>query len=133
MSAKSDERMRLRLTALADEVRTWCKAIDHVDPACRCRLAEQPGFQALDNVDCRSGRRCLGMTVLVVRTHMGMLRLNTRHLAAAQVPPMLADLKALFDELPTTTAWRPFAERLAATLDTGRDPSRNPAEGAPPS
>lgn len=123
MSTTHDERMRARLAALADRVVEWKKAVDRIDPACVCVLDATPGYGALNNPSCRSGRRCRGMTVLVIRTHMGMLRVGGRHLANSHIPDLVDDLADLMADLPATTDWEAFATRLAAALDTGRDPN----------
>ena len=125
MSRSNDERMRRRLSAYAAAVAQWKDARDHVSKNCVCVLPTIPGFQPFDNVDCRAGRRCLAMTVLSIRVAMSALRIDTRKLAAADIPQMVDDLAALFAELPSTTDWLAFANRLQAIATTGRDP--NPA------
>jgi hypothetical protein len=116
---KHNTRMRAKLAPLAVDVASWKDALDAVSPACSCTLPTRPGFVPFDNVRCDAGRHCLAMTVLTVRTHMGMVHMNTRRLSAAAIPAMVADLAALFADLPTTTDWLTFAKELQRIVTTG--------------
>lgn len=133
-----DDRLRARLGPLAVDVRAWKDALDAVSPRCTCTLSTEPGYTAVDNATCpASTRRCRSMVVLTVRTHMGMNRIPTRALAAADIPRMVQDLADLLAGLDDVTDWIAFGTRLQATIRTGRDPDRpsppaDPAEGAPP-
>lgn len=117
------DRIRARLRAFAQSVADWKAAIDRISPDCTCELSPIPGFHPINNVQCHEGRRCRAMTVLTVRMHMGHLRVSTRAFSAAQIPALVTALAALMDELPTTTDWQAYAQRLATLLDTGRDPA----------
>jgi hypothetical protein len=116
---KRNARMRMQLTPIATDIASWKEALDAVSPKCSCILPDRPGFVPFNNVRCDAGRRCLAMTVLTVRTHMGMVQINTRHLSAAAVPGMVDDLAALFADLLTTTDWLTFAQTLQRIVTTG--------------
>jgi hypothetical protein len=131
---KHHDRMRAKLAPLAVDVASWKDALDAVSPACTCTLPDRPGFLPFNNVRCDAGGRCLAMTVLTVRTHMGMVQMNTRHLSAAAVPPMVGELAVLFVDLPTTTDWLTFAQTLQRIVTTGTSaptPARMAAEPRP--
>lgn len=119
---RPDERYQKRLTRLAGDVQEWKDSLDHVSTRCECRLDARPGFHSIDNAACTAGRRCRAMTVLVVRTHMGMVGVNTRHLAAADIPGMVRDLADLMADLSSTTDWLTFGQRLQSVVSTGQDP-----------
>lgn len=127
---KHNARMRTKLTPLAGDVASWADALAAVSDDCSCTLPDRPGFVPFDNVRCHAGRRCLAMTVLTVRTHMGMVHMNTRHLPASTVPGMVTDLAALFEDLPATTDWLTFAQTLQRIVTTGTAtaPARMAAE-----
>jgi hypothetical protein len=116
---KHNARMRAKLAPLAVDVASWKDALDAVSPECSCTLPDRPGFLPFNNVRCDAGGRCLAMTVLTVRTHMGMVQMDTRHLSAAAVPPMVGELAALFVDLSTTTDWLTFAQTLQRIVTTG--------------